>query len=242
MKYPVIDLAAAADSLPDEHKTLKHRIKQLRDSHSIQTDLTLAVEFIGTMQALKKNAAAKNAGGIAQNAFLALFYSSLLLYVRATKTQHDHRASFDFRAEYNDDQKIKHDVLCDLRDKALAHYGPGGRYVGPAFQKEGVFIPYYEGTHGRIMNASHRLIIQPELISSLQQMTHRALMISERRTQALNQKVVDLVNTTAQQDAELLPLLRQHITDLSTFLGSEEAAHEVMTGSQVGYHRGTVNH
>lgn len=242
MHHPVIDLALAAEALPEQHKKLKQLIFQLRDSHSIRTDLSLAVDFVGTMRVIGDEAADDKVGGIAENAFLALFYSSLLLYVRATKTQHDHRRSFDFRNEYDEEQKAKHDVLCDLRDKALAHYGPGGRYNGPAFQKDGVFIPYHEGTDGRIMTASHRLVIQTSLIADLQQMAHRALMLAEKRTQGLNQMVTDLVNQDAQTDPDLIPHLRRYVVDLSDFLGSKEAAAEVMGGPRVGYRRGTAKH
>lgn len=242
MHHPVLDLVLAAEALPEQHSKLKRLIFQLRDSHSIRTDLSLAMDFVGTMRVLHSDAADDQVGGIAENSFLALFYSSLLLYARSTKTQHDHRISFDFRKEYDDEQKVKHDVLCDLRDKALAHYGPGGRYNGPAFQKDGVFIPYYAGTDGRIMTASHRLVIQPQLIVDLQQMVHRALMLAEKRTQTLNQKVTDMLNEGSKTDPELIPLLRKHIVDLSDFLGSKEAADEVMNGPRLGYQQGTARH
>lgn len=242
MAQQVIDLVAAADGLPTQYRKLKKLVRQLRDSHSIRTDLSLANDFVTTMKAIGGQAAADPVAGIAENAFLALFYSALMLYVRATKTQHDNRRSFDFRREYDADQQGKHDVLCDLRDRALAHYGDGGQYTGPAFQKDGVFIPYGPGVDGRIMTASSRLVINPSLIADLGVIAHRALMLADKRTQKLNSLVADEINAAAAAEPQLLDHLRQHVIDLDTFLGSADAANDVMAGPRVGYRRGTARH
>lgn len=242
MTRQVIDLVAATRGLSPQYPKLSKLILQLRDSHSIRTDLSLANDFIGTMKVIGGEAGADPVAGIAENAFLALFYSALMLYVRATKTRHDNRRSFDFRGEYDPDQQTKHDVLCDLRDGALAHYGDGGRYTGPAFQKDGVFIPYGPGEDGKIMTASRRLVINPGLIADLDQMAHRALMLAEKRTQALNQRVTDEINQAAKDAPELLDLLRQHVMNFEEFLGSTDAVDEIMAGPRVGSRRGTARH
>lgn len=52
MNHNVLDLVAVASALPSEHKRLSKLILQLRDSHSIRNDLTLANDFIGTMQSI----------------------------------------------------------------------------------------------------------------------------------------------------------------------------------------------
>lgn len=242
MSQLVIDLVAAANELPDDQVKLKHMILQLRDSHSIRTDLSLANDFLATMKDIGGHAAEQGAGGTAENAFLALFYSALILYVRATKTQHDHRRSFDFRSDYDEEQKVIHDTICDLRDKALAHYGPGGIYNGPAFQKDGVFIPFGPNSDGNIMTASRRLVINTRLIAGLNKVAHRALMLSERRTQALNKKVADTINEQSDNSPDFLATFRRHVGDLADFIGSKEAADEIMSGARVGYRRGTVKH
>lgn len=242
MSQQVIDLVAAANGLPPEYQKLSHLILQLRDSHSIRTDLMLANDFVGTMKVVGQQAADAGAGQSAENAFLALFYSAVILYVRATKTQSDNRRSFDFNKEYDADQKVKHKVLCDLRDEALAHYGPGGSYSGPAFQRDGVFIPYGPDSDSRVFTASHRLVIQPQLIADLDQMTHRALMLSDKRTQLLNQKVVDGINEAMVATPDVVHLFRDHVGNLSDFLGSEAASDVVMAGPRVGYRRGSAKY
>lgn len=242
MKNQVIDLVTAAHSLPDEYQKLTHLIYQLRDSNSIRTDLTLANDFIFTMGVIRGDATTQGAGGHAENAFLALFYSAIVLYVRATKTQHDNRRSFDFVKDYDEEQRQKHRVLCDLRDHALSHYGTGGIYNGPAFQRDGVFVASGPQSDGQIMTLSQRLVIQPQLIADLGQMAHRALMLADKRTQILNQKVVDAINEASSASPDLLPVLREHSTDLADFLGSDEAANTLLTGARVGYKRGSMQH
>ena len=242
MSNRAIDLVAAADAMPAEYEKLKRLIYRLRDSHSIRTDLSLACDFVVTMKAIGNSAEVDASGGHAENSFLALFYSALLLYVRATKTQNDNRRSFDFRGDYDPAERAEHDILCDLRDKSLAHYGDGGRYNGPAFQIDGVFIPDGRGDGERVMTISKRLVISPELLGSLGRMTHRAMMLADKRTQEQNTRVVDAIIEPGPDRSERLAYLRRHDIAFDEWIGSADAAANILSGPREGQRKGTVRH
>jgi hypothetical protein len=141
MDSTVIDLVAVANALPEKHKKLGYLILQHRDAHSAYTDLKLASDFMGSVREIARGSHDAEADSIAENSGLALFHSAIVLYARATKTQSKHRRAYDLTRSFDPEERRAHDTLCGLRDDAIAHFGPGGSYSGPAWQKEGVFVP-----------------------------------------------------------------------------------------------------
>jgi hypothetical protein len=63
MENEAIDLVAVASAFGPEHRKLANLILQLRDLHSIRTDLHLANDFLGTMDGIKGQASNDGAGG-----------------------------------------------------------------------------------------------------------------------------------------------------------------------------------
>lgn len=242
MKNRVLDLVSVANALPVSQFKLSKLILQLRDSHSIRTDLSLAYDFTGSLSVIREQAVVAGAGSLAENSFYALFQSALLLYVRATKTDSKHRASFDFRKDYDTEEKRKHKMLCDLRDEAIAHYGPGGVSNGPALQDDGVFLVQTETLGGQVFTASRRAVIAHSLIADLTQMAHRALMLSDKRTQLLNEKVVEKINAALMYDPSLGPIFGASAMDFADWVGGDQAAQDVLDGDRVGYRRGNAHH
>lgn len=234
-----IDLVAVASALPPQHKRLSRHILRLRDIHSARTDLKLALDFVDSLKQIKQVAMAAEAGAVSENCAIALFYSAIVLYARATKTTSAHRRAFDFRKQFSDSELKAHRVLCDLRDDAIAHFGPGGSYVGPAWQKEGVFLPRGDQ---RIMTASRRIVLNPQLIETLDRQVHRALMVAERYTQDDNAKTVAALNEAVEQDPDFPAFCRAREIDLIPFFGSSEAARDALSGVRVGARKGKSRH
>ena len=228
LKNFVLDLVAASKDLPSAQFKLAKLIIQLRDSHSIRTDLTLAHDFVGTMELIREQAAEAEAGNHTENSFLALLLSALLLYVRATKTTSRYRASFDFRKEYDAEENVKHTMLCRLRDEAVAHFGPGGVVNSPAFQEDAVFLAHLPDGSGQVFSASRRSVITPQLITDLCQMVHRALILADKRTQTLNEKVVEKLNEELAQNPSLAKVFQEHAIDLAGWVGGDEWYGEVL--------------
>lgn len=242
MADDVIDLVAAAEALPAKHRKLKDLILRLRDAHSIKTDLMLATDFVTSMNAIHNAASTSEAGDAAENSYLALLYTTIVLYARATKTSSAHRRSFDFIKWFSAEQRSAHKTLCDLRDEAIAHYGPGGSYRGSPWQVEGVFLPIGAGADGVIMTASQRLVIAPQVAAMLGKQVHRALMIAVRITQEQDLAVVDEINALGDADPGFFSNLRKFSTTLADFFESHGAAADILSSPRVGYRRATVWH
>jgi hypothetical protein len=242
MTDKVIDLVAAAEALPPEQRKLKDLILRLRDAHSIKTDLTLATDFVASMHLIQDAASKASSGDVAENSYLALLYTTIVLYVRATKTSSDHRRSFNFLKSFDAEERASHQILCDLRDDAIAHFGPGGSYRGTPWQVEGVFIPIGPGADGNIMTASRRLVINPQIVAMIGKQVHRALMVALRITHEQDKAVAAEINALVEADAIFLNDLRNSTTTLADFFNSREAAADILSGPRVGYRRGTARH
>lgn len=234
----VIDLVNMAESLPANLNKLKRLILQLRDAHSMRTDLQMAFDFVGSMEELRDRTNRSQMVSADENVFLGLLYSSIILYARATKTSSGHRKyRYDFFSNYDDDEKVKHENLCALRDDTLAHFGPG-KIHGKAFHSDGVFLIFDPDGSGQVATLSSRIIIPPSLIDTLRQMTHRALMLVGRRLHELD----GLVTEEITKSPDLRDLIQAHRIDFAKFVGSEKAAQEILGGPRVGYRRGSARH
>ncbi|WP_213502997.1 hypothetical protein [Novosphingobium decolorationis] len=207
----------------------------------MRTDLQMAIDFIGTMEGLRDRATTAQVASADENAFLGLLYSSIYLYARVTKTSSKHRKyRFNFLKEYADDEVAKHLMLCELRDNALAHFGPGEIHGGKVFHSDGVFLMLNPDGSTQVVTLSSRVVIQPRLIDTLRQMTQRALTLIGDHTQKLNAQVTSALNHEAGESTELSQLAQNHFTDLATFAGSEGAARDILEGSRSGYRRGSA--
>jgi len=123
----VVDLVQFANQLPKKHKDLAHKIRHLRDVQSIHTGLRIAQDFASSISAIRHSALSAERNELTENIMLALLNSAIVFYVRATKSGSRHRRTFDLRSGFSADQRADHATLCDLRDDAIAHFGPGGR-------------------------------------------------------------------------------------------------------------------
>lgn len=136
------NLTALADRLFAEKRLLPlaDKIRRARDLHSLSADLAMALESLDALDALLKVPTATDDFGkiITESALLS---NALVLYVRATKTTSNERGGFDLRSRFSEEEKVAHEELSDLRDKAIAHFGSGGSYRGE-WQAELVILQF----------------------------------------------------------------------------------------------------
>lgn len=108
---------------------LGYKIRSAVDARSIQVDLMLALEACDALTFSLDNDT-RQPPHFRETSEAALLSYIVILYARATKSDSDARKSYDPRSKFTDDEKDVHTELCDLRDKAVAHFGFGGSYIG----------------------------------------------------------------------------------------------------------------
>jgi len=243
-RFRALDLASLATSLTPKHLILKNKIERLLSAHSIRTDLEIALDMLTSLEIAQRQAEQSIEAGETRSwqsdASLALLNSSIILYVRATKTSSKHRRNFDFKSEFTDEQKVVHEKLCDLRNDAIAHYGPGRLDDGQSWHVEAVCIPLDNPEDLRIMTGSRRIFKQAQLQNMAKRQIHRALLLSDKFTQKCNADVVDEINELCSNE-DFVELTLDHHTNLADFFTSEEEAERALN-VRVGRVTGTVNH
>lgn len=238
-----IDLMAAATALPEKYKLVGHLIRQTCDANSICTDLSTALDMVETLIAMLPGAGNDPDGkpNRASNCALALINTAVILYARATKTSSDHRRSFDFRSQFTPEERQVHKRLCDLRDKAIAHFGPGDSYGGPPWQIEALYIPLDRPNDLKIMMASRRLIKQREFQIVLREQIKCALALATAEAQKRNGLLVEELNKNV-GDERLVELLHEHRVNLLQFFETQEVHSLAMDGDRSGRRSGVVDH
>lgn len=242
MKGIAIDLKAAADSLPSEFAKIAGMIRSLSSAHSIRMDIEVAYDMVQALEVVLPQARLQSTTiNWASNAALALLNSAIVMYVRATKSSSKHRGSINFLKDFTPSERETHDLLVELRDDAIAHFGPGEIYNGPTWQHEGVSLPLDDPNDMRVMTASHRVIMQKQLQERMHLHFHRCLMIAERETQKRNAALVVEMNANV-EDGTLLAELHKHQVDLIDFFETEEARDNALGGLRRGRRSGVVDH
>lgn len=244
LQHRAVDLASLGKDLPDKYRQLRKKIEQLISSHSIRSDLDIALDMLNALDTAQDEAERQKALGNMRcwqsDASMALLTSAIILYVRATKTSSRHRYNLDFEKEYTPEQKAVHKKLCALRDDALAHFGPGELDDDLRWHTESAFVPLDNPDDMRIMTGSRRLFKQRQLQETARKQTHRALVLSDKFTQHRNVEVVTEMNRLF-DDEEFVDLVSRHHVNLADFFTSEEEAERAMK-DRIGRVTGAVNH
>jgi hypothetical protein len=235
-----IDLKAASEKLNESYPKVSGLIRQLSSAHSIRSDLGMALDMLGALD--KVLVVASELGEKwASDTALALINSTVVFYVRATKTHSHHRGSIAFDKEFTSDEQEIHNKLVRLRDDAIAHFGPGEEYGGPTWQREGVFLPIDQPDDMRVMTVSRRIIMQKELQMRMKKQIHRALLIAEKITQQRNSRLIEHMNDIA-GDIAFSEILNQHLINLTDFFETDEARDHAIGGLRRGRRSGVVEY
>ena len=117
----VFDLRDFSDRLPSNAGKLKKAIRQWVDGHSASADLTIATDYIDDAIRIHRGRRTSLV-----NAATALLHSAIILYARSLERKSDHRGFVRIIEKLGDEGKEFHNGLIQIRDNALAHFGPAG--------------------------------------------------------------------------------------------------------------------
>ncbi|GGC24452.1 hypothetical protein GCM10011371_10120 [Novosphingobium marinum] len=226
-----IDLEKLADALPAEYTQLAGKIRRCRDSHSVHTDLMLASDMIGSVEAAFR--ATQDGVEWAQHAVPALVYSAIILYARAIHTGSGHRARINLTKHLTPAQKARHERIVTLRNDALAHYGPGETTEGFTWNEERLVIPLDRPNDARIMLASRRVGYAPGLPSEMAVHIAQVLLLAQREIERRDAELVDALNAAIDSDDGFFDLAAQHKIDLNAMFGGHPAA-ALLDGDRTG--------
>lgn len=232
-----IDLVAAIVDLRDNYKSIASQIKRFRDAHSAHTDLSSALDML---LAVKPAAGqAEHGCNWAPHTVPALIYSAVMLYARATKSTSDHRSTLDLRKHFNDDQRAVHQRLCDLRDDAFAHFGPGLVDNGNAWNEERVLLPVDRPEEMGLLALSKRVSYFPPFVQKAILHVQRALLLTQREMQRREERLIEAIENGLEDD-QFMRIMAKHLVDLDVVLKGSAAPMVLDLPSRVGVHTGLV--
>jgi|GEM_PF-935691 len=216
---------------------LTGKIRRAQDLASLHTDLTIALESLDALDALL---ATSHLDDFAKTVTeFALLNNVLIHYARATKTTSEERGKFDLRSRFDEEQKVVHQELVDLRDKAVAHFGSGGSYRG-SWQVE-VVILQVAGEIVKPAVATRRQTMDKKLVRRARKQIETA---HDLIREISNQKISDMTAELNKLGPDIFEKeILQHPLNLDMMMASPEAAEVVRTSAaQGGYVKGISKH
>ena len=239
----VPDLIKAADKLEVTHPDLAGAIRAIRDINSIRVDLTHAFNFAQTMNAMSDQAQRSTADTALERSHHALLLGAIVLYARAMKSQSDHRKTFDFRPRLTDLERETHELICGLRDDAVAHFGPGLQIGSAGLQKDGLFLAPSNEAEGalRMMSVSQRIVVNKHFGARLLEHLRRVSLLVQRDFEDREAKFMERLNQVV-DNPEVREALSSSKTDLGEYMSSAELAQTVLDANQVGPLVAVSNH
>jgi hypothetical protein len=241
MTDPTFNLSAFAERLFNEKRmlSLAGKIGRARDLHSLCTDLVMALESLDALeQQLKVPADPDDHQKLITES--ALLNNSIILYVRATKTESRERGGFDIRSRFSASEKRVHKEICDLRDHAVAHFGSGGSYEGD-WQAELVILQM-KGDEAKVGVVTRRQTVDRNLVERISNQSKHALLILR---DVYNERLNDItseINKAVEADANFYREILPHPLNLDVFLKSTTAADAARGSFGTGFAKGSVSH
>jgi hypothetical protein len=239
MTDSTFNLTALAERLFAEGRLqpLAGKIRRARDLASAHTDLTIALESLDALSTLLDSQHSEDFGRAVTES--ALLNNAVVLYARATKTNSDERGPFDLRTRLSVEEKVVHQELVDLRDKAIAHFGSGGSYTG-LWQVE-VVVLQVTGETVRPGVATRRQTIDKKLMARMRKQIETAHgIVRAVSSEKLDEVTAELNKMTPDVFENEI---RQHPLNLGTLMASEQAADAARASAvEGGYKKGIVRH
>jgi hypothetical protein len=241
VKNPTFNLTALADRLFAEKRMLPlcgQNPTRARDLHSLGAELTMALE---TLDALRKSCAVKSDDFKRHITEWALLNSAIVLYVRATKTRSDERGDFDPRARFNDEQRVAHQELIDLRDEAIAHFRSGGSYRGE-WQTE-LTILQIKGADGKVGVAARRQTFDLQLVQRARRQIEFVHTLFRALALEKLDEVMNELDLAAAADPDFYKEFERRPLNLDIFLASPAAGKAARDAfDDEVYVKGSVRH
>ncbi len=245
MPDSVYDLTALSERLFAERRLrpLAGKIQRAQDLSSLHADLVMATECLDALDALLA-APPQDDNLIKSITEASLLSNAVVLYARATKTTSDERRGYDPRDKFNPEQKIVHQELCDLRDKAIAHFGSGGSYTGE-WKVERVVLDASVGEDVRVGVATRRKTVDKKLAARARSQIEFACELFRQLSRRQIDELTEELNKQAAADAELINSeIHRHPLNLPMLLTSPDAldAARAARSQGPGYVKGVVRH
>lgn len=117
----VYDLRQLSKNLPRQFSKLSRIIRKYLNAHSWSADIRISQEYID--DAIKWH---KTRRSSMSHAKTALLHGAILGYARVFDTATSHRPDLKIGEKFDPEQMLFHSQLMELRNEALAHFGPKG--------------------------------------------------------------------------------------------------------------------
>lgn len=194
------DLRLFATRLPDGHGKVKRALNKWLNAHSVSTDLLLARDFIDS--ALRHHLAGE---ANLNHAKTALLQTSIIYYARALERHSDHRETLRLGELMTDEQKTMHARLVNLRDEALAHFGPAG--VGKPWNEDHAVL-IIEGRYWQSALVCRRSLFDKEfaleLIRHLDAIGQTVIQVTDKRRATFERLLHEAVEQSQEVSDALL--------------------------------------
>jgi len=199
----------------------------------------MAIESLNALDGIRKVPAAPDdfARRITES---ALPNNAIVLYVRATKTRSDERGDFDPRSRFNEEQKVVHQELIDLRDAAIAHFGSGGSYRGE-WQAELVILQF-KGDEAKPAVATRRKTFDRTLTERARVQIEFAHDLFRALSLQKLGELTDELNGAAAASPDFHKEIDRHPLNLNVFLASPDAGEAARASFDQVYVKGSVRH
>jgi hypothetical protein len=225
----VIDLAKLAQELPEGFEEVRRLIGRTLDLNSARTDLRIAADQAAQALSLLQEPVASEPY---EDMMLALTSSAVIYYARATKSQSNHRRTFDIRSHFDDAERKGHEFLCKLRDDALAHYGPGELPEGAKLRSDHLLV----SPDGKLVAISRHAFSTEQLSEMIFKQAQRASFIMQRLFHGEETRLVEALNQLALEPAAK-PATRAARVEMGAAIGDEKVASQILAGPRVGARR-----
>jgi len=239
------DLTALSERLSAEERlpALAGKIQRAQDVSSLHADLVMATECLDALDALLATPS-QDDNLIKSITEASLLSHAVVLYARATKTTSDERRGYDPRDKFSPVQKTVHQELCDLRDKAIAHFGSGGSYTG-VWKVERVFLDASDTLEVKVGVATRRQAVDKKLVARARSQIEFARDLFRQLSEQKIGELTDELNSLAAADAELINAeIHRHPFNLPIMLASVDALDEARAARRQGqsYAKGVARH
>lgn len=149
----VFDLSAAASSLSEnpEARDFIKAVRKFQSTISVSTDLADVRQSVDELREMREDAGGKS------HVARALLTHAVIVYCRATHSKAIERYNVGVIGAYSPEQRKAHQMIVELRDKVLAHFGPGSGWHDE-------HVLYMEQPKGDSITAVHHRVNSDSMI------------------------------------------------------------------------------
>lgn len=209
------DLTTAVNSLDKNgaHRDFITAVKKFDAAVSVELDLQSVARSVAVLETLNNSADTPEKSHLG----LAMITHAVITYARATDTEAIQRFKVGVTKGYTQSQRVTHNEILDLRNRCLAHFGPGKDMW---HDERVVYVEMDEGAG--ITSVNRRTHFTNKLTSDLKELCEKALSNAELLQIARADELSELISKVS---PELDAIIDSHIFDVADFFKeSPEAA------------------